>query len=410
MAAGLILLVLLLAVHQLNGPGIWNGHPLPPGKVKPQLVNDRLCAILLAPDGSLWAWGGTPQWNFPVSSRPQDVTFSEVPRRIGSDSNWRQVAFCQDLTLALKDDGSLWAWHFNQLYGAPTRIGTETNWSQLCAADGNNLALKNDGSLWTWPSDSSAPAMVGTDRDWRTIAVVGAASLALKSYGTLWGWGRFDGSNYRVPRPIAAGTNWLAISANGSFILALKTDGTLWTSGSNVSRVPSLPFTGLSTNFIQLGPDKDWAEIFAGEDCSFFALKKDGSWWGCGQNLFGQLGLGTNITAVASPQRLPFELNPWAFAPGVQATLCLGKDGKLWTWGKRLGLGQPSAKRLRFEAFVAPAVNRFPTLGFLIKSDIDYAPHLLWELPPEVRRALGTGSKDSTNISTTAHPAGASHE
>ena len=85
----------------------------------------------------------------------------------------------------------------------------------------------------------------------------------------------------------------------------------------------------------------------------------------------------------------------------------LGKDGKLWNWGLRLGVGKPSRLRQKFEAFVRPAVKRFPSLGFLIKSDIDHidqTPHLLWELPAEVRRSLGTGPKNTTNnLTTTAH-------
>ena len=35
------------------------GPPLPPGKVAPQLVSTWDTAVLLAPDGSLWCWGGS---------------------------------------------------------------------------------------------------------------------------------------------------------------------------------------------------------------------------------------------------------------------------------------------------------------------------------------------------------------
>ncbi len=52
-------------------------------------------------------------------------------------------------------------------------------------------------------------------------------------------------------------------------------------------------------------------------------------------------------------------------------------------------------------------MKRFPALRFLIKSDIDQRPHLLWELPPEVRRSLGTGPKSATNNVTAGHPAAA---
>jgi alpha-tubulin suppressor-like RCC1 family protein len=112
--------------------------------------------------------------------------------------------------------------------------------------------------------------------------------------------------------------------------------------------------------------------------------KKNGMWWGCGGNDSGELGLGAKVRAVASPQRLPFNFDPWAVAADWGTTLLLSKDGKLWTWGRRMGVDEPGVLRRNFEVLAAPAVKRIPSLGFLIKSDIDYAPHLLWELPPEV--------------------------
>src|SRR5580658_8893846 len=58
-AAALILIVLLALVSQSHPPGIWVGKPLPTGKVQPQLAIGIDTAVMLAPDGSLWLWGGT---------------------------------------------------------------------------------------------------------------------------------------------------------------------------------------------------------------------------------------------------------------------------------------------------------------------------------------------------------------
>jgi alpha-tubulin suppressor-like RCC1 family protein len=418
-AAALIGIVLLAATHPRHPPGIWMGQPLPSGKVKPQLVSAWLYETLLAPDGSLWAWGGSEQSPLPSNWFPQDAML-QIPHRIGSDSNWTQVACCQDYQVALKNDGSLWTWVFNQSGPTPTRIGTDANWSQICAGGGHNLTLKNDGSLWTWDSNERVtlndgtttnrpvPTMVGTDRDWRSIAAGLRNSFALKNNGTLWEWGtQGAASNDLTPRQISPDTNWQAISADRFCLLALKTDGTLWATNSSVTRIAKAFVPNLTGNFTQIGPDTDWTEVYAGMN-SFYARKKDGAWWVCGVNHFGQLGLGTNIFAVPSPQRLPFDFDPWAFAPAEGTALMLGKDGKLWTWGLRQG-GQPSAARQKFEAFLAPAVKRFPALRFLIKSDIDQTPHFLWELPAEVRRSLGTGPNGATNNLTAGHSANTLH-
>src|SRR5665213_3136957 len=159
MAAALFLIVLTAMGLQPKMPEIRMGKPLPPGKVRPQLINVGDTAVLLAPDGSLWAWGGTFLSNMCVFPQP---VILQVPHRIGSDSDWTQVtAGGTWFTVALKNDGSLWAWGWNgdgavghpdltNHYGIPTRIGTETNWTNVCAGPYHSLALKNDGSLWAW--------------------------------------------------------------------------------------------------------------------------------------------------------------------------------------------------------------------------------------------------------------------
>jgi alpha-tubulin suppressor-like RCC1 family protein len=415
-AAALIGIFLVGVVNLSRPPGIRIGKPLPPGKVRPQLASGWSYGVLLAPDGSLWACGKIGSGD--VALFP-GLAVAQRPHRIGSDMDWIQISSSSMSTLALKDDGSLWIWaptnsnpagrpSRTNLFGAPTRIGSDTNWSQISAGFGQYLALKIDGSLWAWGrnnegqlgdgtiSNQSTPVMIGAERDWSAIAADSECSFALKTNGTIWGWGKIFWGTHLVPKQIDPGTNWSSLSHGVHTLMGLKTDGTLWLR-SDSDFVTGLAFNRAPTGDLgQIGSDKDWAEVHAGFN-SFFARKQDGSWWVWGANYTHQLGLTNKVNVMSTPQRVQYQFDPWAFAPGVNTTYLLGKDGKLWTWGGRPGFEQPGTARKMLDGLIAPFVRAFAGSRSLTKSGIDETPQLLWELPAEVRRSLGTGPKNITN-------------
>ena len=396
--AVVILFLIFLLQPQQKPFGFSVGPSLPPGKVEPQLVKKWDVGILLAPDGSLWCWGDPI---LPTASQMKEPAVT--PQRIYSSADWRRVAGSHTHALAVKTDGSLWGWGFNGSGAAaqapprervtePTRIGTDTDWTQIAVGAGHCLALKRDGSLWAWgqnehgqvgdgtTSNQFKATRIGSGHDWRTIAAGDFESFALKADGTLWAWGLAAARGGRdddlSPRQIDSSGNIAAISANDYILLALRSDGTVWIRGLNAQATASAYFSGPTSALVRIGKDSDWKEAYAGTRF-FFARKRNGSWWVCG-------GCKGTTPAIASPRRLPLNFEPCALAPGFGSALLLTKDGALWTLTIRpdaskfaAGLTKVKALLNQLAGFLPGAPQPFNLKEFRI----DPTPQKLWELP-----------------------------
>jgi alpha-tubulin suppressor-like RCC1 family protein len=105
--------------------------------------------VAIKSDGSLWAWGA----NFSGQLGDGTTTTRQVPKQIGS--GYMAIAAGYAHTIALKSDGSLWAWgaNFNGHLGdgttttslVPKQIGT--GYMAISAGYAHTIALKSDGSL-----------------------------------------------------------------------------------------------------------------------------------------------------------------------------------------------------------------------------------------------------------------------
>ncbi|HOW67320.1 MAG TPA: hypothetical protein P5186_27500 [Candidatus Paceibacterota bacterium] len=77
-----------------------------------------------------------------------------------SDLSFRQVAAGSRHTMAIKRNGTLWAWgrnHHGQLgdgttvnRNSPVQVGSAANWQLVVAGWSHTVAMKGNGTLWAW--------------------------------------------------------------------------------------------------------------------------------------------------------------------------------------------------------------------------------------------------------------------
>ena len=124
-------------------------------------------------DGTLWAWGG----NNDDQLGDGTIKTRLLPEQIGTATNWRTVTATDSQqsvsSFGIRTDGTLWAWGMNT-YGqlgdgskaerpAPVRIGTATNWTNVAHGDYHTIATRSDGSLWAWGANGFGELGLGTN-------------------------------------------------------------------------------------------------------------------------------------------------------------------------------------------------------------------------------------------------------
>jgi hypothetical protein len=189
-------------------------------------------------------------------------------------------------SIALNKDGTIWTLSGNK----NGLVGTVSNWTAVFCRNQSYLALRADGTLWAWGRITSSrnglnwvntnidePALLCADTNWISLNANGQAR---NRAGELWD------AAYSLPNPEGSATsvcrrmssNWAADhieSAPYSMNCQIRSNGTLWITKPSAGVWNSPP---PSSAWHQVGNRNDWVTAWGAMGTSF-GLTADGTLW-----------------------------------------------------------------------------------------------------------------------------------
>lgn len=306
--------------------------------------------VALAKNGTAsgWGWGTYGQANGGQSDSAAPV---KVPNLAGVRDISAGIYHSLIVTGA---EGTVWAMGSNQFgafgtgpdqagQGGPVVVPGLSGVRSVAAGGLHSLALREDGTVWAWGLNTAGQLGTGSTTDsvrpvpvpgLNNVVAVSAGlyhSLALKDDGTVWAWGwnglgqlgtGRPGAVSLLPAPVEGLTGITSISAGGLHSLAVSLDGKVWAWGSNGVGQLGTGHPGDIARTPALVPIDSVATV-AGGGYHTMALKTDGTIWTWGWNRFGQLGTGST-TDSAVPLRVAGIQGATAIASGLAHSTAAG--------------------------------------------------------------------------------------
>jgi alpha-tubulin suppressor-like RCC1 family protein len=239
----------------------------------------------------------------------------------------------------------------------PVAASSLTNVVATSTGGGHSLALKDDGSVWVWgfnnlgqsaqsgTADVCTPTEVGSLGCAVAVSAGGAFSMALMADGTIYTWGSnsngqlgtgsMSPSSSYTPVQVTGISNAIAISAGINHAMALLDDGTVkvWGNGYYGQMGNSTSGPTASNNPTPISPSLTGIVRIEAGGSHNLALQNSGKLFVWGYNLKGQLGLGDYTDRTVPTSSAISSGTIVDMAAGINHTIILNSNGTLRVCG-----------------------------------------------------------------------------
>ena len=332
-------------------------------------------SLYLTEEGKIWAWGDNREGQLGLG----DTKSTNTPTELTVETSFGTITAGASHSLAIDADGNVYAWGdyskgqsgtSTTTINSPTpfKIDELTAIKAVDAGKEHTLALGEDGSIWAWGGNSAGQLGNGTTTasnkpvrpevedgvTFSAIAAGGLHSVALASDNRVWVWGSNsagqlgNGSTVSSNKPVklevkdgSKDVAFTAIAAGRLHTLALDNEGYVWAWGEGKSGQLGQGNTANKKSPAKIKGIENVTMITAGDDHNV-ALDEDGKLWSWGKNTNGQLGLGSPFS-YTKPQEIKGLQDVEYISAGGSHSLALSEDGKVYGWGSnnkgQLGTG-----------------------------------------------------------------------
>lgn len=349
-----------------------------------QYAVGRDFALALDFNGYLFGWGSNSNGQL---SSGVTTTLATGPVQIG-DKQWKTIAASDRLAIGIDSTGAMFVWGDTSNGNAGlsasgvidvTQIsaGTGLTWRNVKLGSDHALAVKSDGTLWAWGNNSNGqlgvgdyvsrttPTQVGTATNWANtddefrLAAGYQTSHAINTSNQMFGWGynargavgNGSTSNVNAPVQISSSTSWSKVRtypniSSVGMVAAISTSNYLYTWGSNINLKLGSGQTG-STNVTT--PTKigtfTWRDVAVGQT-HVLGARDNYYLYTWGTSSYGELGNDYYTNSVSTPTQIDTANAYWYVGAGYYTSFAAdaaNSTNNCKVWGNNassaLGLG-----------------------------------------------------------------------